>query len=98
MFLLSNANNVSGDGTERRTILTDALHERMLLLSSLPRSLTLQALNLLVVISACLTSEDYLLIGPSLWARCFDWAEPQAVLSVRALPIKLRVMVLMGLF
>jgi hypothetical protein len=63
----------------------EVLHERILLLSSLPRSLTHQALNLLVVISACLTPEDYLLMGPYLWVRCFDWAEPQAVLSVRAL-------------
>ncbi|KAG2341629.1 hypothetical protein BDR05DRAFT_935988 [Suillus weaverae] len=81
MLLLSSANDVSGDGTERRTILMDVLHERMLLLTSMPRSLTRQALNLLVVISACLAPEDYLLMGPSLWARCFDWAEPQAVLS-----------------
>ncbi|KAG1862719.1 hypothetical protein DFJ58DRAFT_869677, partial [Suillus subalutaceus] len=77
VLLFSSANDVSGDNTERRTILMDALHERMLLLSSLGQSLTRQALNLLVMISACLTSEDYLLMGPSLWARCFDWAEPQ---------------------
>ncbi|KAG2363688.1 hypothetical protein BDR07DRAFT_1375622 [Suillus spraguei] len=80
-LLFSSANDVSGDNTERGTILMDVLHERILLLSSLPRSLTRQALKLLVVISACLTSEDYLLMGPSLWARCLDWAEPQAVLS-----------------
>ncbi|KAG0706951.1 hypothetical protein DFH29DRAFT_96804 [Suillus ampliporus] len=82
MLLFSGTNEVFGDGPERRTVLMDLLHERMLLLSTLPQSLTPQALNLLVVISACLTSEDYLLIGPSLWARCFDWAEPRAVLSV----------------
>ncbi|KAG2143033.1 hypothetical protein DEU56DRAFT_884580 [Suillus clintonianus] len=81
MFLFSSAIDVSGDGTERRTILMDMLHERMVLLSSLPRSITRQALHLLVVISACLTPEDYLLVGPFLWARCFDWAEPRAVLS-----------------
>ncbi|KAG1802270.1 uncharacterized protein HD556DRAFT_1263825 [Suillus plorans] len=81
MLLLSGVKDVSGDCPERRTMLMDVLHERILFLSSLPQSLTRQALNLLVVISACLTSEDYLLIGPSLWTRCFDWAEPQAVLS-----------------
>lgn len=86
MLLLSSFNYVSGDCPEHRTMLMDVLHERILFLSSLPQSLTRQALDLLVVISACLTSEDYLLIGPSLWARCFDWAEPQAVLSVRVLP------------
>ncbi|KAG1747373.1 hypothetical protein EDB19DRAFT_2023164 [Suillus lakei] len=48
MLLFSSASDVPGDGNERRTILMDALHERMLLLSSLPRSLTCQALNLLV--------------------------------------------------
>ncbi|KAG2069190.1 hypothetical protein BDR04DRAFT_721913 [Suillus decipiens] len=80
-LLFSSAKDVSGDNTERGTILMDVLHERMLLLSSLPRSLTCQALNLLVVISACLTSEDYLHMGPSLWAGCFDRAEPHAVLS-----------------
>ncbi|KAG2154177.1 uncharacterized protein EDB93DRAFT_1269271 [Suillus bovinus] len=81
MPLLSSVSDVSGDCPERRTMLMDVLDERMLLLSSLPQSLTRQVLNLLVVISACLTSDDYLLIGPSLWARCFDWTEPQAVLS-----------------
>ncbi|KAG1823370.1 uncharacterized protein BJ212DRAFT_1476259 [Suillus subaureus] len=88
LILFSGANDVSGDDTERMTVLMDVLHERILLLSSLPRSLTRQALNLLVVVSACFTSEDYLLMGPSLWARCFDWAEPQAVLSASFLAMQ----------
>jgi len=98
MLLFSRANDVSGDNTERRTILMDVLHERILLLSSLPRSITRQALNLLVVISACLTSEDYLLMGPSLWARYFDRAEPQAVLSVRVPYLELQAMFLTRVF
>lgn len=83
MTLSSNANIILGDGTERMAVLIDVFNERKLLLSCLPRSVTHQALSLLVVISACLTSEDYSLVGPFLWTRCFDWAEPRAVLSVR---------------
>ncbi|KAG1753523.1 uncharacterized protein EDB91DRAFT_1332988 [Suillus paluster] len=81
MLLFPSTSDVSGDSTERRTVLMDVFHERMVLLLSLPQSLAPQALDLLVVISACLTSEDYSLMGPYLWARGFDRAEPRAVLS-----------------
>lgn len=83
MFLSSITNTISGDGTERIAVLIDVFHERMLLLLCLPRSVTPQALSLLVVVSACLTPEEYSLVGPFLWTQCFDWGEPRAVLSVR---------------
>jgi len=83
MFLSSSTNVTSGDGADRMTVLVNVFRERMLLLLCLPQSVTLQALRLLVVVSACLTPEEYSLIGPSLWTHCFDCAEPQAVLSVR---------------
>ena len=83
MFFSSNTNGISGDSTEHMTVVIDVLRERLLLLSCLPRSVTSQALSLLVVISTCLTPEDYSLVGSFLWAQCFDWAEPRTVVSVR---------------
>ncbi|KAH7923448.1 hypothetical protein BV22DRAFT_1015390 [Leucogyrophana mollusca] len=80
MFLFSSSTD-NGDSAERNTGATALYATRTQIIATLPRSVTPCALELLVIISASLTIDDYQRLGPFLWTHCLGSAIAEATNS-----------------